>query len=385
MSARDDARRRVLASFGARGDVADELLRYDDTPFAESLALPPLPLADEAFVGDWARYLARAGEDGAWEVLREVLVQLRFPVAEGVGASPEYAASTRAGAPAPEEGGVELDAPDALSLVLHPTAAGRIPVLLAGTMDDFRTLVRALTRRNEPAPLPASMGACMVAGYNNWERVARLRRAWEAGELAFDGAADWGAAFRALRERKELYQDRFVILGPGPYSGVPAGEMGMGEDEWRACSVRIRLEHECAHYFTRRVLGSMRNNLLDELIADYVGIASAAGGFRASWFLRFMGLEGDGYREGGRLQNYRGDPPLSAAAFTALQPLVRAAARAVEAADAGHPALCSTAEGRARAIAALAGLTLEEMAADGGTERISARMAGAADPALAAV
>jgi hypothetical protein len=314
--------------------------------------------------------------DGAWAALRDVLVQLRFPVAEGISADPAYAAATRAGAPAPEGGGVELEAPGALRLFLHPTAAGRIPVLLAGTMDDFRTLVRALTRKNEPAPLPASMGACMVAGYNNWERVARVRRAWEAGEIELDGAGDWSAAFRALRERRELYQDRFVVLGPGPYSGVPAGEMGMGEDEWRARSVQIRLEHECAHYFTRRVLGSMRNNLLDELIADYVGIASAAGGFRPTWFLRFMGLERDGYRDGGRLQNYRGD--LSDAAFAVLQPLVRAAARAVETADAEHPGLCATAGGRARAIVALAGLTLEEMAADGGADRIAARMAGRA-------
>lgn len=140
----------------------------------------------------------------------------------------------------------------------------------------------------------------------------------------------------------------------------------------------IRLEHECAHYFTRRVLGSMRNNLLDELIADYVGIASAAGGYRAEWFLRFVGLEGKGYREGGRLQNYRGDPALSDDAFARLQPLVRAAAWSLQAADAEHPGLCATIEGRAKAIVALAGLTLEEMAASGGADRISARMAGAA-------
>ncbi|HEU4556319.1 MAG TPA: hypothetical protein VFS20_00675 [Longimicrobium sp.] len=378
MSACDGARRRVLAAFGARGEVADELLRYNQSPFGDAVQLPPLPLDDEPFVGDWERYRIEAEERGVWPVIRQALVQLRFPIAAGTSTTPAYEAATRAGAAPPEGPGVELEAPGDLRLFLHPTAAGRIPVLLAGTMDDFRSLVRALTRKNEPVPLPASMGAAMVAGYNNWERVARLRAAWEAGEIAADGAEDWSAAFRVLRGRKELYQDRFVLLGPGPYSGVPAREMGMGEDEWRAASVAIRLEHECAHYFTRRVLGSMRNNLLDELIADYVGIASAAGGYRAGWFLRFMGLEGDGYREGGRLQNYRGDPVLSDTAFSVLQSLVRAAAAALETADAQHPGLCATAGGRARAIAALAALTLEEMADDDGADRIAARMAGEA-------
>jgi hypothetical protein len=273
---------------------------------------------------------------------------------------------------------VRLEAPERLRLFLHPTAAGRIPVLLAGSTPDFATLVRALTRRNEPVPIPPSMGACMVAGYNNWERVARLRRAWEAGTLPVAGADGWAAAFGVLRARAELYQDRFVVLSPGPYSGVPAGEMGMDADAWAATSVAIRLEHECAHYFTRRVLGSMRSNLLDELIADYVGVASAAGTFHAGWFLRFMGLEGAGYHQGGRLQNYRGDPPLSDAAFAGLQALVRRAAASLEAADREHPGLCATASGRARAILALAGLTLEEIASDAGAERICARLGGAA-------
>lgn len=67
--------------------------------------------------------------------------------------------------------------------------------------------------------------------------------------------------------------------------------MNLSQAEWRRLSITIRLEHECTHYFTYRVLGSMRNNLLDELIADYQGIVSAIGKYRADWFLRFMGLE----------------------------------------------------------------------------------------------
>jgi len=67
----------------------------------------------------------------------------------------------------------------------------------------------------------------------------------------------------------------------------------------------------------------MRNNLLDEVIADYFGITAACGRFRADWLLRFFGLESyPRYRAGGRLEHYRGDPPLSDAAFLVLQRLL---------------------------------------------------------------
>ena len=84
-------------------------------------------------------------------------------------------------------------------------------------------------------------------------------------------------------------------------------------------------------------LTSMRNNLLDELIADYRGIVASSGCYRADWFLRFLGLESfPHYREGGRLQNYRGQPTLSDGAFKILQALVKAAAENLQHFDAEY-------------------------------------------------
>jgi hypothetical protein len=248
-------------------------------------------------------------------------------------------------------------------------------VLVVPRRADFETLIRALVRRNEPVPLPASMGACMVAGYNNWGRVAELRRRWQAGEVDAEGAADWSAAFAVLRGRRELYQDRFIVLSEGPYSGVPAERMGLAEAAWRDASHTIRLEHECAHYFTRRVLGSMRNNLLDELLADYAGIVATAGRYREDWFLHFCGLQdAEGCRAEGRLWNYRGDPPLSPAAFAVLQRLVRAAAARVQALDAALDPAFRTPAGRARVLLAIAESTLEEIADRGAERRLLARL-----------
>ncbi|HEX8691496.1 MAG TPA: hypothetical protein VF746_03580 [Longimicrobium sp.] len=356
----------VLAAHGARGAEVDELLAYAESAFAP--AAPPAggwPLPDEPFAAAWEEYAARAADEGAAAILAGVLPQLRFPVQAGIGASDAYRAATLRGEPtAHPEGGLVFADPEGIRLFLHPTPAGRLPVVVARARADFVALLCALTRRNEPDPVPDSMGACIVGGYNNWDRVARLRRAWEAAHPAAAAAGGWAAHFRAeVVPRKELYQDRFVLLSSGPYSAVEAGALGLDGEEWPAKSLAIRLEHECAHYFTRRVWGSMRNSLHDELLADYQGIRAAEGRYRADWFLRFVGLEDPtAYREGGRLQNYRGTPPLSDGAFRVLQALVRSAAARLEAIDLLRPRGAAGPAEAARALGALAALSLEELA-----------------------
>jgi hypothetical protein len=271
-----------------------------------------------------------------------------------------------------EATGLVMNAPDQLQLVLHPTLAGCIPLLITGDRADFVSLVQALTRRNEPEPIPDSMGAAMVAGYNNWDRVRRYRQAWEQKHQPGAWAGDWADEFKRLIPRKELYQDNFIILSDGPYSGVSAAEMGLTESEWRQASLTIRREHECAHFFTRRVFGSMRNNLLDELIADYMGLVAACGRFRADWFLRFMGLEAfPVYRQGGRLENYRGQPPLSDQAFPVLQALVKSAAENLERFDTQHNREASQ---TAAVLIALTDLTLEEIASAAAETRLQQQL-----------
>jgi hypothetical protein len=340
----------VLADHGAAPSEVEELLRYNENRFSlaaggtsPAVAVAPvaLPLPDEPFVRAWEAYAAEARQAGAGVVLRRVLPQLRFPIRAGISGSPDYRAATRRGEP-PDglaaASGLPLERPELLEIVLHASAAGRIPLLVVRHRQDFVLLVQALTGRNEPVPVTASQGAAMVAGYVNWQRVAELRRAWEDEEPAARGsaaAAGWAAELARLAERRELYQDRFILLGDGPYSGVPAAAMGLDEEEWRRQSLVIRREHECAHYLTRRLFGSMRNNALDELIADFAGITAAAGGFRADWFLRFIGLESfPRYRAGARLDLYRGKPPLSDGAFAVLRALLHAAAGELERWDA---------------------------------------------------
>ncbi|MEM1126298.1 MAG: hypothetical protein AAGI71_06570 [Bacteroidota bacterium] len=341
----------------------DSLTTYNTNPFDFSRA--SFEASDEPFVATWAAYAEDARTHGVFETLRTRLVQLCFPIEAGISQTEAYRQATRQGVwpAAPVAGGLALEQPEALRLELHPAVAGRIPLLIATHRPDFETLVRALTRRNEPAPIPASQGAAMVAGYNNWDRIRRYRAAWAAA----GPSEPWSVAFKRLIPHKHRYQDRFILLSDGPYSAVPAAALGLSEAAWRAQSLIIRREHECAHYFTRRVFGVMQSNVLDELIADYMGLVAAQGHFSAQVFLRFMGLEHfPAYREGGRLQNYRGDLP--DAAFVRLQALTHAAAQALEAFSRRHPLVDRKAE--AQTLLTLCRLTVDDLAAPDAEARL---------------
>ena len=341
-----------LRHLGAPEADLDALVAYTASPFDLS---GPLVLEDEPFVEVWESYLERAAEDGVFSALRSALVQLRFPVRAGMSAEPAYRLATRrgdlSGLLGPTfDGGLALVAPERIRLALHPTPAGRLPVITLPERADFEAFVQALTRKNEPAPLPPSMGALLVSGYNNWDRVRRYREAWE--REAPPGET-WKDAFARLVPQPSRYRDRFVLLSEGPYSAVPAREVGLGPEAWQQLSHAIRLEHECAHYYCKRALGAMRYHVADEVVADAYALAVAAGGFRPDWALRFLGIEpGESLpKPGGRMWTYCDG--LSEGAVRTVVSLVRGWAAAV---PSGVPA--SPPE-RAAFVRTLAGIVAE--------------------------
>lgn len=358
----DPARRELLIDRGVTGSVLDEVLVYTDQAFRlpEAVHQLELPLDDEPHLEAWRRYLADAEQQGTFEALARRLVQLRFPVEAGISEREEYRAVTRRGAPPPADR-LPLERPEALRLEIHPTPAGAIPVLTAATRSDFVRLVQALSCRNEPEPVPAAMGACMVAGLNNWDRIHDLRRAWEAA--GGDDEGSWWDEMARLRERRELYQDRFILLSSGPYGAVGAGELGLSEQEWLRRSHAVRLDHECTHYLTLRVLGAMRNNLLDELIADYAGLIGGFGQYRGDLARRVLGLADDGVAlPGGRVETYRGTPPLSDQGFAVVCRLAADATRNLETLFRTDPAALVEAKALGWTLLVLAGRTLPELA-----------------------
>jgi hypothetical protein len=364
----DNFRAEVLSYFGAGSSEQEELLAYNRNVFDHGSVTYPIkfPLEDEPFVTSWDRYAAESAQVGVFAVLKKTLVQLHFPIKAGISASQDYQDAVRRGVSTEdmtEATGLELKYPERLHLSVHQTPAGRMPVLVTAGREDFASLVQALTMKNEPGPVPSSMGAATVSGYNNWERIRRYRERWEENNPDDFFEIKWQEEFRRILPKKELYQDRFIILSDGPYSAVAAEDMGFSEDDWRDLSLIIRRDHECTHYFTRRLFASARNYLFDEIMADYMGIVAAAGRYRVDWLLRFLGLESyPHYREGGRLGNYRGDPPLSDGAFKILQALVKSAAENLGRFDAAHSDELRTIPGKALLLTTMTYLTLEALA-----------------------
>ncbi|MEW6336307.1 MAG: DUF7005 family protein [Acidobacteriota bacterium] len=376
----DQERAGVLAALGAEGAVVEELLARNSVPAGPPVgANPPvLPLTDEPHIEAWRRYAGAARATGAWEALRAVFPQLRFPIRAGISSEAAYRAATLKGeATAESVEHLRLEDPGALELAIHDTLAGGVPVIVAGTRGDFENLVRAFTSRNEPRPVPPSMGACHVSGLNNWDRIAAHRRSWEAQDPGRCGdSTAWHEEFRRLVARKDLYQDRFVILSRGPYSNVPAAETGLPEGEWRELSLVLRREHECTHHFTLRAFGRLGNNVLEELLADFVGLVRAFGAYRPELAARFLGLEGFPiYRDGGRLENYRGEPPLSDRAFEILTGVTHAAIGNLAAVAERRPERLATPKALAELVFVLTTVTLEELAAPGFRDRADSLLA----------
>lgn len=359
-----------LLSRGASEQEISELINYNERTFRRHHSDLDIlfPLPDEPFVQAWESYALDAKEKGVFNTLKEKLVQLSFPVLEGISQEDNYRAATLRGLSAaamPEASGLVLECPGDLDLYLHPTPAGRIPVLVAGHRPDFVCLVQALSRRNEPERIPSSMGACMVRGFNNWDRIRDYRERWEQDNPGRCSVDHWLEEFKSIVPRRELYQDTFIILSRQEYSGVPSEEMGLSPVDWRRLSLLIRRDHEATHYFTLRVFGSARNHAFDELIADCMGIVSAAGTYCSDWFLRFVGLENyPHYRLGGRLENYLGKPPLSEGAFRILQTLVHSASENIEKICRVMHLRADRPEGNAGFLLALAGLSLLDLAQD---------------------
>jgi len=348
VSVNKHARIKIFKSFGADDEQAEALFDYSQSRLTDRFS-PDLS-EDEPFAEAWKIYFEESKSNGVYNTLRKYLPQLSFPVKEGISKTEEYRSATLRGELYNSKYDL-LICPDKLELDLYHSQAGHIPILFTECREDFITLVCALTNKNEPRTVPPSMGACMVKGFNNWDRVNRYRALWEAENID----KDWSEHFTEFKDCNELYQDRFIIMSNIGYSGLDAAAFNLSEKEWQGISFIIRREHECTHYLTQRVFGSARNNMFDELVADYAGIVKALGRFNASWFFKFVGLENyPEYRQGGRMDNYKGNPPLSDGAFIVLQRLVHKCALILEASN-EHP--IDTA-----AIIKLYKLSLEELA-----------------------
>lgn len=326
---------------------------------------PKLPLASEPHLDAWKQYATETEEASAWEMLRQKLVQLKFQVQKGICDTESYKNAVRRGVWIPDIKipGLEIENPEGIRLEIHPTIAGNIPIVTIESRNDFLSFIRALCMKNKPEPIPKSVGAFIVSGYNNWDRIRQYKKKWMSENPFFNTEATWNNELNRLKQEKPFYQDTFVLLSAGPYSGVDSEEIGLSKAEWNRYSKIIRLEHECAHYAVQRIFGGLNENLMDEFIADFAGIVAAFKTFRPDLMIKFMGLEKfpDSHPEN-RIHYYRGKPPLSDGAFIIQKKLYLAAVENIAEFLENDEYGTQVEKCRILLLIALAGMTMEEVA-----------------------
>lgn len=183
-----------------------------------------------------------------------------------------------------------------------PTPVGDVEVLYLADRGDFETCVRALAYKCEREEIPASMGAIHIGGVNNWAKIQARKRAYlEAGN------SDWSAEFRRFTADPANYKDTVLLVSKGAYSALPAAKAGFGEEEWLGYSLIIRIYHELTHLICRKRYPEKKEAVWDEIVADCMGIYKALGFYDTRLAEKLLGVEGERYRKGARLENYVAD------------------------------------------------------------------------------
>ena len=197
---------------------------------------------------------------------------------------------------------------DADELKGYPTPAGEAEVLFLRERADFERCVCALAYRCEPKTIPPSMGATTIRGLIDWGRIRARRAAYENA-----GGGAWQEEFRRFTADPDNYQATLILVSSGYYSAVPPEAVGLSTAEWRQRSLTIRTYHELTHFVCRRWYPGDIDPIRDEVIADAVGLLAAFGAYDPHKAKLFLGIEGESYRPGGRLENYVKDMPLDQA------------------------------------------------------------------------
>ncbi|QNI58713.1 hypothetical protein SynBIOSU31_01844 [Synechococcus sp. BIOS-U3-1] len=238
-------------------------------------AWPELPVAADEREQWWEQWLVDRDPAGYWDDLRQLLPQLLLRPGSDVHSSDAYQRLVMRGEPAQaadlKRAPVLLEpSGTTITIAQHPT--GAVPVLTFGNHEDFVLAVRCLAHRCEAVPMQPTVHAQAVSGLIHWGLIRKL----------------------GVQARCQI-----LLLHRAPYASLPletiAGEPPM--ERWLDLSQTWRLEHELTHIACRRLVGEMRINLFDEIVADAMGMTAAIGHFDADLFRRGLGLSIEGVPE----------------------------------------------------------------------------------------
>jgi len=236
------------------------------------------------------------------EILARRFPQIYLRPAEGVSQSPLYRAIVRKGQSYEGELSHFITSPED-TLTMEPTPVGEVMVVFLKHRADFECFYRVMACRCEPVPVPPTMGASYVSGFNDWGKIHAHLEEYKA-----DGGEDPDGEFQRFTATPSNYKGTMVILSDGPYSALPASRTPYSEEEWLRVSLRIRKYHELTHFVCRKLYPDKKYPVWDELLADCMGLLFATGEYDLALAQAFLGIENGSYT-GGRLENYLDAPP----------------------------------------------------------------------------
>lgn len=303
-------------------DFSAKLKEYLSNKFDSGKKHSFSALSEESDIQFWDACLEKNDGRNIFDLLKRCYPQLNFPIETGIEKTELYKDFVLRGKTnlINLTASLELTDLESIKLEVNESIGGKIPILTISNQEDFVKIIQSLLHKNNPVEIPSSMGAALINGINNWERLNTIKNNW----LANNPLGNWNTEFSNVIQNKSLYKDKLIVLSTKPYSNVPASQLGLSYDLWISYSVTIRKEHEFTHLYTLIRYGLASNNLHDELIADYIGIIKAIGYYDKAWMLNFMGLEEyPKYRRGARLENYVKDNMLSPEDFKQLIRIVK--------------------------------------------------------------
>ncbi len=232
---------------------------------------PDLPLPAKPAMAWWQQWLIENSADEQFEALRSVLPQLLIQPHNGASKSEIYKHLVLRGESCIQREyatTLQLNDPQGFSIKVVDHPCGPVPVIEISEHSDFLNVLRCLAYRCELVQIQPSVHSQAVSGLIHWGLISTLNQ----------------------QERAEL-----IILHRSPYSSLLAAAIpgNPTTSQWLEISHQWRLEHELTHLATKCLVGEMRLNLFDELVADALGMLNSMQLYSAELFRRGLGLNVD--------------------------------------------------------------------------------------------
>jgi len=199
-------------------------------------------------------------------------------------------------------------------LIEVDTPIGKTNVLYLPIREVFEYFAKVLAHKNEDVKIEKTTGAMLISGLNNWRKI----EAHEKEFLKTHNSEQWDDEFDRFTADKANYKDVVLLISKGYYSAVDYTFTPYDENTWLDISKKIRIYHEISHLISRKLYPDHKDAIRDEVIADCIGIIGATGKYDSELEKMVLGLQGDVYTAGGRLQNYVDETKLDEAVSYAL-------------------------------------------------------------------